>query len=107
MHGQKVSAYAQQICTLRNQVGNSAWKSGFALRKTMPAQSVIRRDFWHIPLSKWTMRIGSSFRGPRIRTSAPLDFVGARSRSVASEGIFFFKALPMDPLIKRRGPDAL
>jgi hypothetical protein len=50
VHGQKVSACAQQICTLRNQFGQSAWKAAFALRKAMPARAVIRRNSGDTPL---------------------------------------------------------
>jgi hypothetical protein len=50
VHGQKVSAYAQQIRTLRNQLRKSAWKSGFALRKAMPARPVTRCNSGDAPL---------------------------------------------------------
>ncbi|HEY1885979.1 MAG TPA: hypothetical protein VGG86_07985 [Roseiarcus sp.] len=42
MHGQKRFASTQQICALRNQFGQSTWKSAFALGKAMPARAVIR-----------------------------------------------------------------
>src|SRR5271170_2160536 len=48
-HRQKVSACAQQICTLRNQFGQSGWKAAFALRKAMPARAVIRRNSGDTP----------------------------------------------------------
>ena len=70
VHGQKVSARAQQICALRNQFGKSAWKSAFALRKAMPARAVIRRNSAAPPFSKWTMRMGFSFSGARTPVSA-------------------------------------
>jgi hypothetical protein len=44
LHGQKGFASAQQICTLRNQFGQSAWKTAFTLGKAMPAQAIIRRN---------------------------------------------------------------
>ena len=50
VHGQKISACAQQICTLRNQFGKSAWKSAFARRKAMPARAVIRGNSGDTPL---------------------------------------------------------
>src|SRR5467141_425246 len=50
VHGQKVSACAQQICTLRNQFGQSARKAAFALRKAVPARAVIRRNSGDTPL---------------------------------------------------------
>src|ERR1700752_2234031 len=50
VHGQKVSACAQQICTLRNQFGQGAWKAAFVLRKAMPARAVIRRNSGDTPL---------------------------------------------------------
>jgi hypothetical protein len=42
MHGQKGFAAAQQICTLRNQFGQSARKAAFAVGKAMPARAIIR-----------------------------------------------------------------
>jgi len=52
VHGQKVCTCAQQICTLCNQFGQSAWKAAFALRKAMPARAVIRRNSADTPRLK-------------------------------------------------------
>jgi hypothetical protein len=44
VHGQKGFASAQQICALRNQFGQSAWKAAFALGQAMPTRAIIRRN---------------------------------------------------------------
>jgi hypothetical protein len=58
VHGRKVSARAQQICTLRNQFGRSAWKAAFALRKAMSARAVIRRNSGDAPLPEMDNALG-------------------------------------------------
>src|SRR6266446_2623695 len=50
VHGQKICAGAQQICTSCNQFGQSAWKAAVALRKAMPARAVIGRNSGDTPL---------------------------------------------------------
>ena len=42
LHRQEVSTCVQQVCTLCNQFGQSAWEAAFALGNAMPARAVIR-----------------------------------------------------------------
>ena len=72
VHGQKLSACAQQICTLCNQFGQSAWKAAFALSKAMPARAVIRRNAGDTRL----LKMDNSHRFPSVVDIAPCSFRG-------------------------------
>src|SRR6266478_1700738 len=76
MHGQKVSASAQQICTLCNQFGQSAWEAAFALHKAMPARAVIRCNSGDTPL----LEMNNAHRFPLVARGHVPQAPSIRSR---------------------------
>jgi hypothetical protein len=75
----------QQICTFRNQFGQSAWKTAFGLGNSMPARAVIRCNSRNAPLLEM-----DNAHGPLLQWRADIP---VRFSPTIQEGLTRFAVL--------------